>query len=933
MASNHARMPAGDFNSPAPLLVPLFAGAGTAVLFFTVGVLVWAIAFPAEAPPLPPVVQGPESQPPVPPPGVEPVVTPPLPPAVPKADAWWDSVPDGKIARTVAGLRLLLPQEQALFDALGDKADAARLVAYRQLTAKLPTLVRGRHAKDLLAPFLTDCYVAESADANAACLCDWLVAQVPRENAEFPADFAAEDLDRSFWALDVSLDAMTQPAIRFDRLKRLSEELGKALGVPIDPGTPRPQLKGQTEKLLALRCYRNLAPTAAKSAAHALALRGTLAGRLAPYLSPASRENLDLGIVFAGLPTAKTTWNTYSALLRDCLASKNPDVALGVADLYAQADGEMAAALEPLLSGKWAAVKDRNLSHTAKVKAIRKSLGIPDPADRVVQLEKLGRAALAGTDAPANKNRALLQDAARLAHASTLACALLQKDAGAATFDAWVAKVPDIEPPEPPAAKTKGDPKAVTGGPKGPASDVKGPAKGAAIVPTVTPRFITGTLRANGALDPLRPGCVCDVYPLSLKRGRSYSIHMISSFDNYLRLETAAGASIAEDDDSGGGLNALIRFTAPADGVYRLVATSCAGGLGPYRLSIQEGAAFVGPGFGGPLPFGRRFKFMPPPGLFPPGLMPGMMPGIGPDGPPQLPGADPSPAADVGDSTPHANPKDIANLDDKKPSKTRLSAFLNIAESMKGDLAQYDLKPSQARAVAGYLLTVKNRAELDEAAAKLPPFGKSRNLLLALADRLEQSGGDQKVGEAVVGAVTGHSVHFDADGWNLACRRRLLQEVLSAPGKEKNAATETADVLRSLYREQAVLLAIPARDLEAARGPAQVLERLIKHVADRLGKQSPSAETRAVLEQVPRQLLAAGFVARNDLEELVQLQRVWLRVLALYLETEMPQRAREIRQVVDGQAEVDRGAANVLEQLRAGEERILRAWMLANETK
>ena len=45
---------------------------------------------------------------------------------------------------------------------------------------------------------------------------------------------------------------------------------------------------------------------------------------------------------------------------------------------------------------------------------------------------------------------------------------------------------------------------------------------------------------------------------------------------------------LAEDDDGGGGLNAQIVFRPTEPGMYRVIATSFAGGLGQYQLKIQE---------------------------------------------------------------------------------------------------------------------------------------------------------------------------------------------------------------------------------------------------------------------------------------------------------------------------------------------------------
>ena len=50
------------------------------------------------------------------------------------------------------------------------------------------------------------------------------------------------------------------------------------------------------------------------------------------------------------------------------------------------------------------------------------------------------------------------------------------------------------------------------------------------------------------------------------------------ALDPYLVLQDLGRKTLAEHDDSGGNLNARITFRAPADGIYRLRATSFGNG-------------------------------------------------------------------------------------------------------------------------------------------------------------------------------------------------------------------------------------------------------------------------------------------------------------------------------------------------------------------
>lgn len=97
-------------------------------------------------------------------------------------------------------------------------------------------------------------------------------------------------------------------------------------------------------------------------------------------------------------------------------------------------------------------------------------------------------------------------------------------------------------------------------------------------------------LANNDAGDVVRQGCFAKIYQVKLSKGKSYIINMVSNqIDSYLRLEDNKGIQLAEDDDSGGNLNARIRFSPAEGGTYRIIATSCgANETGSYTLTINQ---------------------------------------------------------------------------------------------------------------------------------------------------------------------------------------------------------------------------------------------------------------------------------------------------------------------------------------------------------
>ena len=81
-------------------------------------------------------------------------------------------------------------------------------------------------------------------------------------------------------------------------------------------------------------------------------------------------------------------------------------------------------------------------------------------------------------------------------------------------------------------------------------------------------------------------------HEFKMLKGNTYILDLESSqFDTFLILEDAAGKKLAENDDivPGVNLNSRLVFEAPADGLYRIVATSFEQrGAGAYTLTIRE---------------------------------------------------------------------------------------------------------------------------------------------------------------------------------------------------------------------------------------------------------------------------------------------------------------------------------------------------------
>lgn len=98
---------------------------------------------------------------------------------------------------------------------------------------------------------------------------------------------------------------------------------------------------------------------------------------------------------------------------------------------------------------------------------------------------------------------------------------------------------------------------------------------------------VTGML--GGWSDVLDDGTYVDVYTMYGQANDRIVLQLDSDdFDAYLFLIDDQGLSLEQDDDSGEGLNALIRYTLPYTGKYKVwVNTWDTGEAGLYRLSLE----------------------------------------------------------------------------------------------------------------------------------------------------------------------------------------------------------------------------------------------------------------------------------------------------------------------------------------------------------
>ncbi len=117
------------------------------------------------------------------------------------------------------------------------------------------------------------------------------------------------------------------------------------------------------------------------------------------------------------------------------------------------------------------------------------------------------------------------------------------------------------------------------------------------MLPGRPPELVGGMGDFNGVLGPFdahdpRTQSPSHIYKVNLVGQHTYLLELKSAqLDSYLIVEDGASRLLAQDDDSGRGVNGLdarIVFACPRTGSYRIIATCLHQGQGAYTLSIHE---------------------------------------------------------------------------------------------------------------------------------------------------------------------------------------------------------------------------------------------------------------------------------------------------------------------------------------------------------
>lgn len=247
----------------------------------------------------------------------------------------------------------------------------------------------------------------------------------------------------------------------------------------------------------------------------------------------------------------------------------------------------------------------------------------------------------------------------------------------------------------------------------------------------------------------------------------------------------------------------------------------------------------------------------------------------------------------------------------------RLQALYLLAQDKdRGPLAVH-----HAEAVAWYLLRIKSTQELQAALTLVPTLAADPAVLIGLADLVVEEHPRRTRVEAIVSHALGRPVSFAREkDWVGVCRRTLLRQA-AEPGPTPLEPDAVQMILRDLYLAQAGVLGAPAPK-ETGR-TATVLRELVRQ-----GIPPPGEGAQHEARDVAAGVTAADYLADNDLQQVVLLQRAWAAALEASVRSRHPDRAAAAAAVCRD-LDADLAARpDAVRQLWAAERHLLRLWLL-----
>jgi hypothetical protein len=269
-------------------------------------------------------------------------------------------------------------------------------------------------------------------------------------------------------------------------------------------------------------------------------------------------------------------------------------------------------------------------------------------------------------------------------------------------------------------------------------------------------------------------------------------------------------------------------------------------------------------------------------------------------------------------------------LNDGQKKTQHFDIYTKLAQGIKPE----DITSRQGGILAKYITALKKTDERESVNGTLGELGISGYLVVAVADRLANANSSrlkQKYIIEIVSALVDREVKIEGLNWRLKARIELMRSALprfnvAAEEDTGELIDSAAQALSQLYLYHAELHGVSGMGGAEGLLPGDVLFSAVRHLAKKLKEEELSESLQKKLERASLELDVVDFVAIQDLQRIVVLQRTYLKLLAILVEQGNPDLGDHTRQFIDELYRKDRSSRHVLAQIRNGEAALIRMW-------
>ena len=275
----------------------------------------------------------------------------------------------------------------------------------------------------------------------------------------------------------------------------------------------------------------------------------------------------------------------------------------------------------------------------------------------------------------------------------------------------------------------------------------------------------------------------------------------------------------------------------------------------------------------------------------------------------------------------------IRHLKAGKTLQERFQAIVYIAKTSQ----VRDLGTLQAETLARYILSVSEPKLFQAQAALLGDLSRFPSLSVALADQFEGLSVPPGRMSAFMSNYLGQKVNFQRNtNWEAQAKAMLLKRAIGRNATYPPAAAAEQIFVR-LYQVQGERFELQFPKDE--KKGSEVVEKIITYVSEQLEAADKAAKKKKQIlltdkqaefvSKVKDRIAVAHYLAHNEMQKTVLLQRIWGKLLSIQIGLIGPEKAEACRKVLVEMEVAMSQQPDALQQAYQAERHILRLWMLA----